>query len=196
MEEKDKWIKNFRNRMEDYSEPAPADLWEQLEKELDTPKVIPMWRRWQAVAAVALLVVMSSLTVWFWQSPSADYLERQSAELNSLPQPDELVVPVSPAPEQPLAQVAPAARSPRNQRMNKVAQAATIGALPMKNEELANVMTEEKQIEENNGEEQKNESVVVAETEKQQAARSSYSGKRNKYAYAAPHKKQIGRAHV
>ena len=55
MKEKDKWIKNFRIRMEGYSEPAPADLWEQLEKELDTvPKVIPMWRRWQAVAAVAL----------------------------------------------------------------------------------------------------------------------------------------------
>ena len=82
MEEKDKWIKNLRHRMEDYSEPAPADLWEQLEKELDTvPKVIPMWRRWQAVAAVALLVVVSSLTVWFWQSPSANYLEKQSAEL-------------------------------------------------------------------------------------------------------------------
>ena len=65
MKEKDKWIKNFRIRMEGYSEPAPADLWEQLEKELDTvPKVIPMWRRWQAVAAVALLVVVSSLTVW------------------------------------------------------------------------------------------------------------------------------------
>ena len=30
MEEKDKWIKNLRHRMEDYSEPAPADLWEQL----------------------------------------------------------------------------------------------------------------------------------------------------------------------
>ena len=36
MKEKDKWIKNFRTRMEGYSEPAPADLWEQLEKELDT----------------------------------------------------------------------------------------------------------------------------------------------------------------
>ena len=47
--------------MEGYSEPAPADLWEQLEKELDTvPKVIPMWRRWQAAAAVALLLVVSS----------------------------------------------------------------------------------------------------------------------------------------
>lgn len=27
MKEKDKWIKNFRTRMEGYSEPAPADLW-------------------------------------------------------------------------------------------------------------------------------------------------------------------------
>lgn len=189
MEEKDKWIKNFYNRMEDYSEQAPADLWEQLEKELDTPKVIPMWHRWQAVAAAALLVVMSSLTVWFWQSPSADYLERQSAELNSLSKPDELV-PVPSAPEQPMAQVAPATRPQRKQCMNKVTQAATIGALPMKNEELANVMTEEKQIEENNQEEQKKESVVVTGTEQQQAARSSYSGKRNNYAYAAPHKKQ------
>ena len=69
-------------------EPAPADLWEQLEKELDTvPKVIPMWRRWQAAAAVALLVVVSSLTVWFWQSPSANYLEQQSAELNVMHEP-------------------------------------------------------------------------------------------------------------
>lgn len=40
MEEKDKWIKNLRHRMEDYSEPAPADLWNQLEKELNsTPKL-------------------------------------------------------------------------------------------------------------------------------------------------------------
>ena len=50
MKEKDKWIKNFRTRMEGYSEPAPADLWEQLEKELDTvPKVIPMWRRFRII---------------------------------------------------------------------------------------------------------------------------------------------------
>ena len=67
MEEKDKWIKNLRHRMEDYSEPAPADLWNQLEKELNsTPKIIPLWRRWQAVAAIALLVVISTVTVWFW----------------------------------------------------------------------------------------------------------------------------------
>jgi len=71
MEEKDKWIKNLRHRMEDYSEPAPADLWNQLEKELNsTPKIIPLWRRWQAVAAIALLVVISTVTVWFSKKES------------------------------------------------------------------------------------------------------------------------------
>lgn len=85
MEEKDKWIKNLRHRMEDYSEPAPADLWNQLEKELNsTPKIIPLWRRWQAVAAIALLVVISTVTVWFWHSPSAEYVERKSVEIASL----------------------------------------------------------------------------------------------------------------
>ena len=130
MKEKDKWIKNFRTRMEGYSEPAPADLWEQLEKELDTvPKVIPMWRRWQAVAAVALLVVVSSLTVWFWQSPSANYLEKQSAELNVMHEPDELV-PGSITPEQPMALVVPAARSGKKQhvKVGGVAKAEALAA--------------------------------------------------------------------
>ena len=147
MKEKDKWIKNFRTRMEGYSEPAPADLWEQLEKELDTvPKVIPMWRRWQAVAAVALLVVVSSLTVWFWQSPSANYLEKQSAELNVMHEPDELV-PGSITPEQPMALVVPAARSGKKQHV-KVGGVAKAEALAAEQEVLLNKEVEEIQIEE------------------------------------------------
>lgn len=39
MKNEDKWIQDIRNRMEDYSEPLPAGMWEQLESELDTPKV-------------------------------------------------------------------------------------------------------------------------------------------------------------
>lgn len=189
MKEKDKWIKNFRTRMEDYSEPAPADLWEQLEKELDTvPKVIPMWRRWQAVAAVALLVVVSSLTVWFWQSPSASYLEQQSAELNALHEPDELV-PGSITPEQPMAQVVPAIPSGKNQRM-KVARAATSGALSAEQEVLTNQEVEEIQIEENYTDEQKEEPAVTEKIQQKPAGRSSYSTKKNTYAYVASHKKQ------
>ena len=49
-----------------------------------TPKIIPLWRRWQAVAAIALLVVISTVTVWFWHSPSAEYVERKSVEIASL----------------------------------------------------------------------------------------------------------------
>lgn len=67
--------------MEDYSEPLPDGLWDKLETELEEqnkPKVIPLWRRWQAVAAVLILLV-SSLTYWFWSSPEADFQNQQLA---------------------------------------------------------------------------------------------------------------------
>lgn len=67
--------------MEDYSEPLPDGLWDKLETELEEqnkPKVIPLWRRWQAAAAVLILLV-SSLTYWFWSSPEADFQNQQLA---------------------------------------------------------------------------------------------------------------------
>lgn len=77
MKKEDKWIQDIRKSMEDYSEPLPSHLWEELEKELPAPKVIPMWRRWQTAAAAAVLVLaVSSLTVWFWSSPSAQYVQQ------------------------------------------------------------------------------------------------------------------------
>lgn len=188
MEEKDKWIKNLRNRMEDYSEPAPADLWGQLEKELDMPKAIPMWRRWQAVAAVALLVVASSLTVWFWQSPSAGYVERHSAELDALRQPDALV-PAPATPDEHTAQVLPATSPIREKQHVKRAPAATLGATVAEPGEVIPEFIEEKQLEENRPSEQKKE-PAVEETRKQPATRSAYMGKKNNYAYVVPRKKR------
>ena len=47
--EDEKWIQNIRNRMDDYSEPLPPDMWRKLEKDLNVPKVIPLWKRWQFV---------------------------------------------------------------------------------------------------------------------------------------------------
>lgn len=77
MKKEDKWIQDIRKSLEDYSEPLPSHLWEELEKELPAPKVIPMWRRWQTAAAAAVLVLaVSSLTVWFWSSPSAQYIQQ------------------------------------------------------------------------------------------------------------------------
>ena len=81
MKDEQKWIHDIRSKMDNYSEPLPSAMWERVEKGLDTPKVIPMWKRWQAVAAVGLIAVVSSLTFWFWFSPAADRLERQGRQL-------------------------------------------------------------------------------------------------------------------
>lgn len=70
MKQEDKWMKNFRERMKDYSEPLPDDLWQEIQQDLkaEEVKVIPFWKRWQMAAAVALVLVVSSLSVWFWTS--------------------------------------------------------------------------------------------------------------------------------
>lgn len=77
--------------MEDYSEPLPDGLWDKLETELEEqnkPKVIPLWRRWQAAATVLILLV-SSLTYWFWSSPEADFQNQQLAvEVKDTPLPE------------------------------------------------------------------------------------------------------------
>lgn len=77
--------------MEDYSEPLPDGLWDKLETELEEqnkPKVIPLWRRWQSAAAVLILLV-SSLTYWFWSFPEADFQNQQLAvEVKDTPLPE------------------------------------------------------------------------------------------------------------
>lgn len=108
MKNEDKWIQDIRNRMEDYSEPLPAGMWEQLESELDTPKVIPMWRKWQAAAAAVLVLAVSSLTLWFWSSPEADKLSKESRiaqqQIEKAVQP--VVTPVEPVSEPDAGQLA------------------------------------------------------------------------------------------
>lgn len=64
MRNEDKWARQVKEELDDYLEPAPAGLWEELEKELQaTPKVIPMWKRWQMIAAAAV-VVMTLVSIW------------------------------------------------------------------------------------------------------------------------------------
>ena len=68
----DKWINDIRSRMENYSEPLPVDLWEKIDSEINRPKVIPMWRRWASVAAAAAVVIaVSTLSVFYWTSEPA-----------------------------------------------------------------------------------------------------------------------------
>ena len=88
MKEDDKWLDEFRSQMNGYSEPLPDGLWEEIEEDLtDSPKVVSMRRHWQAVAAIVLLVIVSSLTLWFWDSqslPNAEQLLVESSEVTPM----------------------------------------------------------------------------------------------------------------
>lgn len=61
----DKWVDCFRNRLKDHQEPVPEQLWAELERELNAPKVIPLYRRAGMVAAVAAVAVLTSVSVWW-----------------------------------------------------------------------------------------------------------------------------------
>lgn len=77
MNNEEQWIKEMRKHLEDYSEPLPQGLWEEIEKDLSTPKIIPYKRFWQA-AAVILVLLASSLSVWFWSTPTADFTSQEN----------------------------------------------------------------------------------------------------------------------
>ena len=59
MEEKELWVKKWKERLEDYKEPVPDSGWEQLERALTpvTEKRLFPYRRWIAVAASVILVL-------------------------------------------------------------------------------------------------------------------------------------------
>ncbi len=80
------WIKKIKERLDDYSEPLPEKGWESLAKRLP---VVPsrgsdlrrriIFRRWVMAAAAVLLVAVSSVSLWFLQSPVVDEV-RQAAQ--------------------------------------------------------------------------------------------------------------------
>lgn len=88
MEEKELWMKKLKEKLDDYSEPMPASGWERLEKELASPaeKKIYPYRRWTVAAAAVLLAVVSSLSLYFLETPAADKMRHiQTPSLASSP---------------------------------------------------------------------------------------------------------------
>lgn len=79
MKEKELWMEKLKEKLNDHSEPIPASGWEQLEKELMPPveKKIYPYRKWTfAAAAVVLLALVSSLSLYFLGTPAADEIRR------------------------------------------------------------------------------------------------------------------------
>ena len=58
------WIKQLRDRLADHEEAAPADLWAGIEAKLaqqaapKRPRIVPLWGRWAAAAAILAGVIM------------------------------------------------------------------------------------------------------------------------------------------
>lgn len=89
MEEKELWMNKLKEKLSDYSEPVPASGWEQLEKKLMPPverKIYP-YRKWtMAAAAVILLALVSSVSLYFLGTPAADEIRHmQTPTLASTP---------------------------------------------------------------------------------------------------------------
>lgn len=90
------WIKNIKERLEDYSEPLPNAGWERLEKDLLKIKPltvrknrVTLFRRWAVSAAAVLLVAVSSVSLWLLQSPMGDEVRRTDVSALAL-LPDDL----------------------------------------------------------------------------------------------------------
>lgn len=64
------WTKQLRDKLADYEMPAPADLWADIEASLPQPtvvrrrRVVPLWGRVAAAAAIAALVLTGGYLLW------------------------------------------------------------------------------------------------------------------------------------
>ena len=81
---KEAWLGKLKEKMNDYSEPTPANGWDQLEKELNSPKVIPMFpkkRAWAFAAAAAIIAALCTIGLFYINSPQVEELRQAAVEV-------------------------------------------------------------------------------------------------------------------
>ena len=104
---KELWLVKFKEKFDDYDEPLPLDGWDKLEQEL-TPSTAPkryrLWTWQSAVAAAVFLAAVSSVGIYFLQTPTADDIRHMSTPAVAV-LPDAL--PSTNLPQKQLAEVSP-----------------------------------------------------------------------------------------
>lgn len=97
MNDRELWMKKLKEKLDDYSEPVPASSWDQLEKELlpSVGKRIYPYRRWAMAAAAVLLVGVSSISLYFLNTSTADDIRHTSTPTLTFA-PDVMPVPQEP----------------------------------------------------------------------------------------------------
>lgn len=133
--EDDLWIKKIKDRLDDYSEPLPASGWERLEKELSAYSGSPMKKmflvhRWIMVAAAALLLTVSSISLWLLKSSVGEEIRQTSTPTLAF-RPDFLPEQTKPATQ--TGSSTPAYRMAKNLMTMKQTEQSAISAQQIKN---------------------------------------------------------------
>lgn len=90
------WLKQIKERLDDYTEPLPASGWERLEKDLSPaskvfiPHVVPFYRRWSVAAAATLLLAVSSVSIWLMQSSLKQEIQQAAVAVSAIDNSDVL----------------------------------------------------------------------------------------------------------
>lgn len=131
MEENELWMNKLKEKLTDYSEPIPEFGWEQLEKELATPRVerrIFPYRRWSIAAVAAVFVaVVSSVSFYFLQTPIAEEVRQLSTKsIANIPD----VLPDKKAPSLKGEEIAPLVHPVDGRRKDKVAKVSSSFVAP------------------------------------------------------------------
>lgn len=111
-QENKNWTDDLRNCLADYEEELPAGGWERLEEELAAPMITGVkhpYRR-MAVAAAILLLLVSSVCVYFLKSSVPDYMKDTQAVLPAVKEQQQADLTKVIAPDKPLEKVAQAYR--------------------------------------------------------------------------------------
>lgn len=173
MKDREKWMGKLKEKLQDYSEPVPLSGWEQLEEELISGENTPVlsdekrmphpYRRWTAVAAVVLLLVTSSLSIYFLNTPAADEMRHTSTTMLSS---DSDVLPSANEPEDvEVMKVEPLRPRPVIAQVKITAKRQEKHS-PVPEEYLTETVNETSQATDVTGKPEKNRDNVIPESEK------------------------------
>lgn len=124
MEDKELWMNKMKEKLANYSEPIPNFGWEQLEKQLmpSRPierKIFP-YRRWGiAAVAAAFVALISSVSIYFLQTPTAEEVRQLSTKsIANIPN----VLPDKKVPNIKGEEIAPLVNSIHGKHQDKIAK--------------------------------------------------------------------------
>lgn len=126
---KEKWIQQMRQKMADYSQPAPEVSWSVIDGEMPTHTVFPLWLK--SVAAAAVVILVAGIGLRFldrgeasFEQPVNNVIEEEQQQPVQQPQPVEPAGPIRQSAGQP-SQTVLAMTVPENTETDAIPSTST-----------------------------------------------------------------------